>query len=77
MKKTILLILLSVSLFSFDIPFDANFRVKSQGDSIIYSTRLNLIKFNTSKIIYIFEQRYDPLNNRAIENHSMSYIYYW
>jgi hypothetical protein len=71
MKKILLALLLTLNLYSSEIPFDANLRVRSKGDNIIYSTRLNLIEFNQSKIITIFEQEYDTQKN-ATDNR-----YYW
>ena len=78
MKKIILAILLSIYLISSEIPFDANLRVISKDTSITYSSRLNLMEFNSSKIIYILEQTYDVEDNqRTRYNNYIKYIYYW
>jgi hypothetical protein len=77
MKLIISLILLSLSLSSYDIPFHANFRTHSEGNTIIYSSRLNLLEFNSSKIISILEQRYSTTKDETSDIISIKYIYYW
>lgn len=75
MKKALLL-LVAVSLLA--VPFDANLRVKSQGSKIIYSTRLNLVEFNSSKIIGIIEQQYDTVQDQSQTNqYKLVYIIYF
>ena len=78
----ILLVLIVNSLMSAEIPFDANFRATSKATSkdtqITYSTRLNLMEFNRSKIIFIYEQTYEVENDRRTKyNTDIRYIYYW
>jgi hypothetical protein len=77
MKTTILLILLSLSLYSSEIPFNANFRTHSEGTKIVYSTRLQLLNFDSSRIVSILEQRYDIIKNESTDIIQIKYIYYW
>lgn len=73
MKK--LLVLLASSLLA--VPFDANLRVRSEGYKIIYSTRLNLVEFNSSKVIGIVEQQYSVTDDESSTNYKIAYIIYF
>lgn len=77
--KVIVLLFLYISLFASDwnIPLDANFRTHSSDTKITYSTRLNLIDFNRSKIITIIEQSYDTDGYDVKDKFWIKYIYYW
>lgn len=78
MKKCILILLTYHLLAATDIPFDANLRVRSNDFKVTYSTRLNLVEFNSSKIITIYDQTYDIINNqRKNDSIWLKYIYYW
>jgi len=75
----LLALLLSVSIFASEIPFDANIWVtKSKKDeTLIYSTRLKLVEFHKSKIFTIIEQEYDMDARETVTNINIYYKYYW
>lgn len=77
--KVIMILFLYISLYATDwnTPFDANFRTHSIDTKITYSTRLNLIDFNRSKIITIIEQSYDTDSYEVKDKFWIKYIYYW
>ncbi len=79
MKALLIVLFLYISLNADNgtIPFDANFRTHSTDTKITYSTRLNLIDFNSSKIITIIEQSYDTDSYDVKDKFWIKYIYYW
>lgn len=81
MKKLFLILLLISTLYSAEFfnEIDPNLRVNSSDSTITYSTRLNLILFERSKIIAIIEQSYDTSINAIPTNYkyTIKYIYYW
>lgn len=78
MKKLVIVLILFLKLYSLEIPFDANFRATSKDTCITYSTRLNLLELNSSRIILISEQIYDVgASRRTKYSNIIKYIYYW
>lgn len=72
------MILPMLQLYALDAPFDANFRTSSKDNILKYSTRLNLVKFTTPKIILTHEQVHNMGGDKKIKSNTIvQYIKYW